>query len=176
MSNRGGREDRSLEEMGCSPETINKIILLGHEKEKSLSRKYLLRTFKSLNAIFPQEEKDRNKGNKAAENDSLSDLAIKVCCLAELLGGMWFAAETRRDATKNCLNEALEPSRNFVSRNETEKGKKKAALEPARDDLQAAIETKFRIKLQEITIASLERQLKELRINVERKEGDTGGV
>ena len=163
MTGRGGKSDKTLEEMGCSPATINKIVIFGYDKEASLAREFLLRTFNNLNAIMPQEEEDRNRSKKTAEGESLSDLTIRVCGLANLLGGMYYASETRREATKNLLNEALEPSRIFAAAHETEKEKKRATLEPCRDDFQSAIDAKFRIRFQEIIIATLERQLKELK-------------
>lgn len=148
MSQRGGRDTKTLADVGCSPETINKIVLFGYDKETSLSRNILLRTFDKLYAILPPDETDpakaeKNKvrSRKAAETEALSDLAIRVCGLANVLSGMYVAANAQREATKNYLNDVL-PS-------------------PARNDFQAAIDAKFQIRFRDVIIASLERQLKE---------------
>ena len=141
MGSRGGKGNDTLEQMGCAPETVYKFTIAGYEKERVLSREFLLHTFDNLNSMYPQEEKDRNRARKAAEGESLSDLAIRVCGLANVLAGMYYASNARREATKGCLNEVLVP---------------------ARDDFQAAIDAKFRIKFQAIIIAALERQLKEM--------------
>ena len=145
MSTRGGKSNQTLEDVGCSPETVNKIVLLGYEKEASLAREFLLRTLDRLNTIYPQEEKDRNRSRKTAEGESLSDLVIRVCGLANVLSGMYIAAKSQQEATKEYLNKVLST--------------------PARNDFQAAIETRYKIRSQSIIIESLERQLKEMEGN-----------
>jgi len=150
-----------IESARCSSEYDDKLSLLICGKEKDLSRKYLLNTFDKLNIFLGRDkEKEYNKITKAAERDTLSDLVAKVCEVAEMIGGMYVASEVSRNETKNKLNDALKQYRVEMSERETEKGLKASALEPARSDFHAAIDASFRIKIQEIIIKSLDRQLK----------------
>ena len=173
MGSRGGKEATSFsfEKMSEAygqlkdfehKDIIDKLILSIYKREESAAKEYLLKTFVNLNAALGRED----KAKKAAEKDTLSDLAIKVCAMAELVNGMYLAAEARRKETLSLLNDALQPYRIAASNRETEKPLKESALEPARDDVQAAIEAVFRIRFQKIINESLEEQLKQNRQGV----------
>ena len=142
MGSRGGKENNTLADLGCSEETITKLTIATYEKEEALSRRYLLKAFDLLNTTLGRsEEKDYHRVRKATERDSLSDLVIKVVGLAELVGGALVAEREGGKQTADLLNSVLK--------------------DKARDAFQAAIDTKFRIRLQEIIIGSLDRQLRE---------------
>jgi len=139
---------KAIKEQQCIKEYV-------FNKEESLTKTCLLKTFSVLNTSLGREE----KAKKETKNDTLSDLAFKVCAMAELAGGLYVASEIKRTQTKDLLNEALDPFRKELkSKN---KGDASLPTEPSRDDIQAAIDTTFRIKLLKIVNDSLDRQAKE---------------
>ena len=134
-----------------------KITEYGFAKEDCIAKVCLLKTFSTLNTYLGREE----KAKKETKNDTLSDLTLKVCAMAELAGGLYSASEYRRVQVKDVLNEVLEPFRKELkARN---KGDASLATEPSRDDFQAALEAVYRIKLLKIISDSFYGKLKEQR-------------
>ena len=162
MGSRGGKSNTTLADLGCSKETISNLTITVQQREAALSKAQLLKTYDRLNAVLGRDkEKDCAKGRKAAERDTLSDLAFKVCGLADMVSGMLLAVEHKQSQSLQLMNTALEPGRIRMAAKETEKAKALQTLEPAYDVFQAAVESVYRIKLQDVIIGSLERQLKE---------------
>lgn len=151
---RGGKGDSgSMEECGCSPETIQKVRMWLYDREETSSKAVLTKTFEYLNKVFGRTDK--------AKKDSLSELAIKVCSMAELVGGLYLAEKSDNEKAMNLLNETLAPIRkDLMLRHKGDKSVE-AACEPSRSVFHATIDASYRIKYQQIIIDSLERRLKD---------------